>query len=114
VVETRAVVGVADVHAGAFADRIEAFEHLDGIGAVIVNAVGLKYRFVGHENRLSIGQILLEKPYTSEDLKARPIERNPRLNPTIQNCPENHEFIDLFAHPMRVRTSIKSGVTSGV
>ncbi len=34
VVQTRAVVGVADIHAGPFADCVEALEDLDGIGAV--------------------------------------------------------------------------------
>jgi hypothetical protein len=34
VVEARAVVGVADIHSGPFADRVEALQHLDGIGAV--------------------------------------------------------------------------------
>ena len=36
VVEARAVVGVADIHSGPLADRVEAFQHLDGIGAVAV------------------------------------------------------------------------------
>jgi hypothetical protein len=35
VVETRSIVGVADIHAGAFADGVEALEDLDRIGAVI-------------------------------------------------------------------------------
>ena len=34
VVEARAIVGVADIHAGALAHRIKAFEHLDGIGII--------------------------------------------------------------------------------
>src|SRR5690606_1890476 len=34
VVQARAVVGVANVHAGAFAHRVQALEDLDGIGAV--------------------------------------------------------------------------------
>src|SRR3546814_2300753 len=36
VVEARSVVGVADVHAGAFAHGIHALQDLDGIGAIIV------------------------------------------------------------------------------
>ena len=36
VVQTRPVVGVADVHAGAFADRVEPLQHLDAVGAVVV------------------------------------------------------------------------------
>ncbi len=34
VVEARAVVRVADIHARPLADRVEALQHLDGIGAV--------------------------------------------------------------------------------
>ena len=34
VMQARTIVGVADIHAGALAHRIEAFEHLDGIGVV--------------------------------------------------------------------------------
>ena len=44
VVQTRAVVGVADIHAGALAHRIQALENLDGIGAVF----GLFDGLVGH------------------------------------------------------------------
>jgi hypothetical protein len=40
VVETRAVVGVADVHAGALTHRIEAFEDLDALGVIGV-AIGV-------------------------------------------------------------------------
>ncbi len=40
VVEAGAVVGVADIHSGPFADRVEAFQHLDGIGAVGVFSGG--------------------------------------------------------------------------
>jgi hypothetical protein len=36
VVQARAVVGVADIHARPLAHRIEALEHLDGVGAVVV------------------------------------------------------------------------------
>ena len=34
VVQARAVVGVADIHARPLADGIQALENLDGIGAV--------------------------------------------------------------------------------
>ena len=34
VVEARPVVGVADVHAGALAHRVEALEDLDAVGAI--------------------------------------------------------------------------------
>jgi hypothetical protein len=33
-VEARAVVGVADIHSGPLADRVEALQHLDRLGAV--------------------------------------------------------------------------------
>ena len=36
VVKTRTIVRVADIHAGAFANRLQAFENLDGICAIIV------------------------------------------------------------------------------
>jgi len=36
VMQARAVIGIADVHAGALAHRLEALQHLDAIGAVIV------------------------------------------------------------------------------
>jgi hypothetical protein len=35
VVEARAVVGVADIHAGPLAHGIEALQHLDGLGTVV-------------------------------------------------------------------------------
>ena len=38
VVQARAVVGVADVHAGPLADRVEPLQHLDAVGAVVVGA----------------------------------------------------------------------------
>ena len=34
VVQARAVVGVADIHARALAHRIEPLQHLDAVGAV--------------------------------------------------------------------------------
>jgi hypothetical protein len=36
VVQTRAVVGVADIHARAFPDSLQPLENLDGIGGVFV------------------------------------------------------------------------------
>ena len=45
VVQARAVVGVADIHAGALAHGVQAFENLDGIGAVF-RQVGNR---IGHE-----------------------------------------------------------------
>jgi hypothetical protein len=40
VVQARAVVGVADIHAGALAHGIQALENLDGIGAVFASVCG--------------------------------------------------------------------------
>ena len=48
VMEARAVVGVADIHAGALADRVEALEDLDRLGAVFAVALGERLGFV-HE-----------------------------------------------------------------
>ena len=36
VVQARAIIGIADIHAGAFAHGIEALQDLDGIGAIFV------------------------------------------------------------------------------
>ncbi len=44
VVQARAVIGVADIHAGALAHRIQAFEHLDGAGAIFVGHLVRRYR----------------------------------------------------------------------
>src|SRR5690606_29481329 len=53
VVQARAVVGVADVHAGALAHRVQALENLDGVGAVggLLGGVGaaLGRVLVGHQ-----------------------------------------------------------------
>jgi hypothetical protein len=40
VVETRSVIGIADVHAGAFAYCIKAFQNLDGFRVICVVARG--------------------------------------------------------------------------
>ena len=40
VVQAGAVVGVADVHAGALAHRVQALQHLDGLGPVLLGAIG--------------------------------------------------------------------------
>ena len=37
VVQTRAVIGIADIHAGALAHRIQALQHLDAVGAIFVH-----------------------------------------------------------------------------
>ena len=41
-----ALGGVADIHAGAFANRLETFENLDGLGAIAVRSL-----FVCHRKR---------------------------------------------------------------
>ena len=48
VVQAGAVVGIADVHSWAFADRVQALEHLDAIGAVVVRAGIRPGGSVGH------------------------------------------------------------------
>ncbi len=47
VMQARAVVGIADIHARPLADRVQALENLDGIGAVVVG-LGAEGG-VGHE-----------------------------------------------------------------
>ena len=37
VVQARAVIGIADIHAGALAHRIQALQHLDAVGAIFVH-----------------------------------------------------------------------------
>ena len=44
VVQARAVVGVADVHAGALAHRVQALEHLDRIRAIVGGGLGGGFR----------------------------------------------------------------------
>ena len=48
VVQTRPVVGIADVHARAFADRIEPLQHLDAVGAVVLRRRHFLQRLSGH------------------------------------------------------------------
>ena len=51
VVQARAIVGIADVHAGAFAHRVEALQDLDGICAILAFAAlfgGLGDRVIRH------------------------------------------------------------------
>ena len=36
VVQPRTVVGIADIHAGAFAHGIEALQHLDAVGTIFI------------------------------------------------------------------------------
>ena len=50
VMKARAVIGVADVHARALAYGIEAFQHLDGLGCVVVRGFWLQW-VVGHRTQ---------------------------------------------------------------
>ena len=43
VVQARAVVGVADIHARPLAHGIEAFQHLDRLGAVVGSGFGFAF-----------------------------------------------------------------------
>ena len=43
VVQARAVIGVADIHARTLADGVEAFQHFDGLGAVIGRGFSLAF-----------------------------------------------------------------------
>jgi len=43
----RPLVGAADVHAGTLADRLQAFEHLDGVGTVVAR--------LGRRRRCGVG-----------------------------------------------------------
>ena len=49
VVQARAVVGVADIHAGALADGVQPLQNLDGIGAVLGSRAGRVLGLVAHE-----------------------------------------------------------------
>ena len=55
VVQAGAVVGVADVHARALANRIEALEDLDRFGAVVAIALGDRFHLVHSGFRLRVG-----------------------------------------------------------
>ena len=50
VMQARAVIGVADIHAGALAHRIEALEHLDGVGAIFLFGHHLSSRCRAHRS----------------------------------------------------------------
>ena len=40
VMQARAVIGVADIHAGALAHGIQALQHLDAVGVIFAGQVG--------------------------------------------------------------------------
>ena len=52
VVQARAVVHVADVHAGALADRFQTFQCGDAVGVVRIAVRCRRGRFVGHSLRV--------------------------------------------------------------
>ena len=49
VMQARAVVGVADIHARTLADGIQPLQNLDGIGAVLGTSAGNVLGLVAHE-----------------------------------------------------------------
>ena len=49
VVQARAVVGVADIHARPLADRVEALQDLDGIRAIFRGFAGCDVGRIAHE-----------------------------------------------------------------
>ena len=51
VVQARAVIGVADIHARPLAHGIEAFQHFDGFGAVIGRGFSLAFGSWCHGSR---------------------------------------------------------------
>ena len=55
VVQTGAVVGVADVHAGPLADGIQPLQNLDFFGAVVVGTGGLPGGLSAHVGVVSLG-----------------------------------------------------------
>jgi hypothetical protein len=59
VVETRSVIGVANIHSGTFAHRVQPFEDLDAVGAI-----GVLLGFISHEKPIGKGA---EKPKRKEE-----------------------------------------------
>ncbi len=55
VVQTRAVIGVADVHAGPLAHGVETPQDLDRVGPVALGAIGLFRRFCAHVRQRPLG-----------------------------------------------------------
>ncbi|MEY9097155.1 hypothetical protein ABIA24_000064 [Sinorhizobium fredii] len=48
VVQTGAIVGIADIHARPLADGVQALQHLDGIGTIFGGRAGFGLRDIGH------------------------------------------------------------------
>ena len=79
VVEARAVVGVADVHAGPLAHRVEALEDLDAVGAIVV-LVGVgchesRYRDLAAESHARVARRARVSHARADHVKARPRRR---------------------------------------
>ena len=51
VMQARAVIGVADIHAGALAHGIQALQHLDAAGAIFVGHLMCGFRHLLHHDR---------------------------------------------------------------
>src|SRR3546814_10044315 len=61
----RALVGAADIHAGAAADRLEPFQYLDRRGVVITGGRGRgSEQVVGHDDAIRAGE--RSEEHTSE------------------------------------------------
>ena len=75
VVEARPVVGVADVHSGPLAHRVEALEDLDALGVVIALIRGIAVGVGCHSPDIGIGG---EKSRARTRVRAR-IQRGPNL-----------------------------------
>ena len=68
VVQAGAVVGVADIHAGALAHGLEASQHLDRIGAVLVGTA-FRGRVFAHDGSMRDGT---RTPASTRKCRARP------------------------------------------
>ena len=91
VMQARTVIGVADIHAGPFADSVQPLQNLDGIGAVFgFGAVGV-LGLVAHENLLSRCRLYSAK-------------NRPRIAPLIlpRYRRERRFFQGLRAFPARI------------
>ncbi len=70
VMQTRPVIGVADVHAGPLAHGIEPFQHLDGFGAVLLGARAF-FRGQSAHFRVVLGVVWPRISYTTKAAGAR-------------------------------------------
>src|SRR5690606_34703742 len=60
VVQARAVVRVADIHAGTLAHRVKPAQHTDGIGAVGFGGLAIAFNIVCHNVNAFVVRIRLE------------------------------------------------------